>query len=61
MYLEWLESMRELGFITKEGEEEEKCLKLVRSMYGNVDAALRWQKSFIKLCTNDEKIVNIAK
>ena len=31
-----------------------KCIKFVRSMYGNVDAALRRQKAFIKLCTNDE-------
>ena len=23
-------------------------------MYGNVDAALRWQKAFIKLCMDDE-------
>ena len=53
MYLEWLESMRELGFITKE-EVYEKCIKLVRSMHGNVDAALRWQKAFIKLCTKNE-------
>ena len=53
MHLEWPESARELGFITKE-EEEEKCIKLVRSMYGNVDAALRWQKAFIKLCTNNK-------
>ena len=53
MYLEWPESMKELGFIT-EKEERKKCIKLVRSMYGNVDAALRWQKAFIKLCTNEE-------
>ena len=26
----------------------------MRSIYGNVDATLRWQKAFIKLCTNDE-------
>ena len=41
MYLEWPESMKELGFINKK-EEAEQCIKLVRSMYGNVDAALRW-------------------
>ena len=53
MYLEWPKPMRELGFITKE-REEEKYIKLVRSMYGNVDAALSWQKTFINLCTNKE-------
>ena len=53
MYLEWSELMKELGFMTEE-EERNKCIKLVRSMYGNVDAALRWQKVFIKLCTNKE-------
>ena len=53
MYLEWPESMKELGFIT-EDEERKKCIKLVRTMYGNVDAALRWQKAFIKLCTNEK-------
>ena len=53
MYLEWPKSMKELGFINKK-EEEEQCIKLVRSMYGNVDAALRWNKAFIKLCTDNE-------
>ena len=51
MYLEWPESMRELEFITEE-EERKKFIKLVRSMYDNVDALLRWQNAFIKLCTN---------
>ena len=41
MFLKWLRLMRELGFIT-EGEERDKCIKLVRSMYGNVDTTLRW-------------------
>ena len=53
MYLEWPESMKELGFINKKDEEEQR-IKLVRSIYGNVDAALRWRKAFIKLCTDDE-------
>ena len=38
MYLEWPESMKELGFIN-EKEQEEQCIMSVRSMYGNVDAA----------------------
>ena len=45
--------MRKFGLIIEE-EERDKCIKLVRSMYGNVDAALRWQKAFIKLYINNE-------
>ena len=41
MYLEWPEEMVELGFITKE-QHQKQCIKFIRSMYGNVDAALRW-------------------
>ena len=48
MYLEWPKSMREVRFIIVE-EEENKFIKLVRLMYSNVDAALRWQKIFVKL------------
>ena len=51
MYLKWPEAMHELGFITKHQLDNE-CIKLVRSMYGNVDAALRWQKCFVKACTD---------
>ena len=51
MYLKWPEAMYELGCITKHQLDNE-CIKLVRSMYGNVDAALRWQKCFIKACTD---------
>ena len=40
MYLEWLESIKEVGFITEE-EERKKYIKLVRSMYGNVDVTQR--------------------
>ena len=49
MYLKWPEAMQELGFISKEQKDKE-CIKLVRSMYGNVDAALRWQKCFVQTC-----------
>ena len=38
MYLKWPEAMYELGCITKHQLDNE-CIKLVRSMYGNVDAA----------------------
>ena len=53
MYLKWPEGMRELGFITEEQEKNE-CIKLVRSMYGNVDAALRWQKCFVETCIDPD-------
>ena len=53
MYLEWPDEMKRLGFITEE-EEKTKCIKLIRSMYGNVDAALRWMKAFVKLCVSEE-------
>ena len=53
MYLERPDFMKELGFITKR-EESEQWIQLVRSIHRNVDAALRWQRSFIKLCTNEE-------
>ena len=53
MYLEWPEEMQRLGFISEE-EEKTKCIKLIKSMYGNVDAALRWMKAFVKLCTSKE-------
>ena len=47
MILEWSESMIELGFFTEE-EEEIKCIKLVRSMYHNVDAAFLMAESICK-------------
>ena len=45
MYICWPEGMVELGFLTKE-EYENTCVQLRMSMYGNVDAALRWQREF---------------
>ena len=53
MYLKWPEAMQELGFITKE-QQEKQCIKLIRSMYGNVDAALRWQKCFVQTCIDPD-------
>ena len=53
MYLKWPEAMLELGFITKE-QQEKQCIKLIRSMYGNVDAALRWQKCFVQTCIDPD-------
>ena len=45
MYIKWPEGMVELGFLT-EDEYNSTCVELKRSMYGNVDAALRWQREF---------------
>ena len=53
MYLKWPEGMRQLRFITEEQEKSE-CIKLVRSMYGNVDAALRWKKCFVETCIDPD-------
>ena len=45
MYIEWPDGIVELGFITEE-QRRTTCIQLRRSMYGNVDAALRWQREF---------------
>ena len=44
--------MVELGFLTPE-ERDSTCVKLRRSMYGNVDAALRWLREFKKFLVED--------
>ena len=41
MYLEIPQGVMELGFLTQE-EAHTNCILLMNSMYGNVDAALRW-------------------
>ena len=45
MYVKWPEEIVELGFLTPE-ERDSTCVRLERSMYGNVDAALRWLREF---------------
>ena len=47
MYIEWPEGMVELGFIS-ERENVETCAELQKGMYGNVDAALRFYKTYSK-------------
>ncbi len=47
MYVEWPEGMVELGFMTQE-EVEKYCIQLDRAMYGNVDAPIRWMRTFSK-------------
>ena len=69
MYIEWPEGMVELGFLTQE-EYKNTCVQLRRSMYGNVDAALRWQREFsnylvtdcgMKICRTDPCILFLRK
>ena len=45
MYIQWPEGIVELGFLSPE-ERDSTCVRLERSMYGNVDAALRWLREF---------------
>ena len=52
IYIEWPDGMVELGFINEE-EKEKYCIKLVRSMYGNVDAARQWMKMVDECITRD--------
>ena len=52
LYIEWPEGMKEMVFIT-DNDKEEYCIKLKRSMYGNVDAELLWMKQFTKTITKD--------
>ncbi len=45
MHIKWPEGMVELGFLTQE-EYKSTCVQLRRSVYGNVDVALQWQRDF---------------
>ena len=51
-YIQWPEGNVELGFLTPE-ERDSTCVRLERSMYGNVDAALHWLREFKKFLVND--------
>ena len=44
-FIEWPDGMVEFGFITEE-ERELYCIQLTKSMYGNVNAALIWFKTY---------------
>lgn len=48
MYVEWPKGSVELGILT-EVKYAKYCIQLLKSQYGNVDAALRWPKTFTKL------------
>ena len=54
MYIDWPDGIVELGFISEE-QKRTTCVQLRRSMYGNVDAALRWQRDFTEFLVNDCK------
>jgi len=65
MYIEWPEGMVELGFLTLE-EFQETCAELQKGMYGNVDAALRFYKTYsnhlqenvkMKKCRSDQCVL----
>ena len=55
MYIEYPEGMVELGFITKE-QARDNVAKLGRSMYGAVDASLRWNVTLMKHLTGPMKL-----
>ena len=44
-FIDWPQGMLELGFTTG-NDLKEFCLKLLKSMYGNVDTALRFFKTY---------------
>jgi hypothetical protein len=47
LFVEWPKGIVELGVIT-EDDRIKFCIQLGKSQYGNVDAALRWTKTFAK-------------
>ena len=52
MYIDWPEGIIELGFISEE-QKCDTCVQLRRSMYGNVNAALCWQKDFTEFLVSE--------
>jgi len=57
MFIEWQEGMVELGFMTLQ-EFQETCAELEKGMYGNVDAALIFYKTY---CNYLVKYVGVAR
>ena len=47
VFIEWPDGFVEMGFINEE-EKETKCIQLLKSIYGNVDAALRFYRTLSK-------------
>ena len=52
MYIKCPEGTEELGFIPEE-QKNNTYVKLRRSIYGNVDAALRWQRDFTEFLVSE--------
>jgi hypothetical protein len=44
-FIDWPDGMEEMGFVSGE-DKIEFCIQLLKSMYGNVDAAIRFFKTF---------------
>lgn len=53
MYITIHDALVACGFVTAE-EQKEYCIRLLNSMYGNCDAALRWIKMFVQHLTSEE-------
>jgi hypothetical protein len=51
-FIDWPQGMLELRFATQR-DQTEFCSKLIKSMYGNVDAALRFFKTYLYHWTYD--------
>jgi hypothetical protein len=46
-FIDWPDGMVELGFVS-EDDVQNNCIQLLKSMYGNVDAAIRFFKTYRK-------------
>jgi hypothetical protein len=51
-YIEWPEGMKEMGFASQD-DIDKYCIQLLKSMYGNVDAAIRFFKTYKKHLTEE--------
>jgi hypothetical protein len=47
MCIDWLDRMLDLGFVSQE-DIENNCIQLLKLMYGNVDAAIQFFKTYQK-------------
>lgn len=54
-FIDWPDEMEYLGFITNK-DREKYVIQLVKSMYGNVDAALRFFKELKHHIVNELKM-----
>jgi hypothetical protein len=56
VFVEWPEGMAELGFISTK-EAAQNCIELKKSMYGNVDSALRFYRTYAQHLINEMHMV----